>query len=299
VQAPGPDIWGTAPPIINGGSVRNQGFEASFNWNDRVQDFNYGFKLNFAANRNKVLSIDNDEGIIHGPSNVLIDGTSEIFRAQVGYPIGYFWGYKTAGVFQNAAQLASTPVKLNNAKVGDVIFVDNDDNGVIDERDKTEIGNPHPKLTLGFSTNFEWKGFDLSITAYGAFGHQNARSIRALNTQQIFERWHGEGTSNYLPRLTDISHPNWNYFSDIHVENADYLKIQNITLGYDIKNIIPKLPLTQARFYVTAQNLFTFTKYSGMDPEIGYSANTTWGQGVDLGYYPAARVIMFGANLKF
>ncbi|MDU1892407.1 MAG: TonB-dependent receptor [Dysgonomonas sp.] len=299
VEAPGLDTWGTNPPMINGGSVRNQGVEVDFNWNDRIQDFNYGVKLNFATNSNKVLSIDNDERIIYGPENVLIDGTSEIFRAEVGYPIGYFYGYKTAGVFQNAEQLANTPVKLNNAKVGDVIFVDHDGNGVIDEGDKTKIGNPHPKLTMGFSLNFAWRGADLSITTYGAFGHQVARSIRAFNTQQIFERWHGEGTSNYLPRLTNISHPNWNYFSEIHVEDADYLKIQNVTFGYDFKNLIPKLPLGQARLYVTAQNLFTFTKYSGMDPEIGYSAGVPWSKGVDLGYYPAARVLMFGANLKF
>ncbi|GAB6118906.1 SusC/RagA family TonB-linked outer membrane protein [Dysgonomonas termitidis] len=299
VEAPGLDIWGADPPTINGGSVRNQGIEVALNWNDRIQDFNYGVKLNLASNRNKILSIDNDEGIIRGPSGVLIDGTPEIFRAQVGYPIGAFWGYKTAGVFQNAEQLASTPVKLNNAKIGDVIFVDHDGNGVIDDNDRTMIGNPHPKLTLGFSLNLGWKGADLSVTTYGAFGHQIARSIRAFNTQQIFERWHGEGTSNYLPRLTNMSHPNWNYFSETHIEDADYLKIQNVTLGYDFKNILPKLPLGQARLYIAAQNLFTFTKYSGMDPDIGYSAGVPWSKGVDLGYYPTARTIMFGANLKF
>ena len=299
VTPPGLDSWGTAPPIINGGSVRNRGAEVALLWNDRVQDFSYGFGLNLATNKNKVLSIENDEQIIHGPDHVLIDGTSEIFRVQVGHPISYFWGYKTAGVFQNAEQLLNTPVKLSNAQVGDVIFVDHNNDGVIDERDKTEIGNPHPKFTAGFNANFAWRGIDLAITTYGAFGHQNARSIRAFNTQQIFERWHGENTSNYLPRLTSIGHPNWNYFSEIHVEDADYLKIQNITLGYDFKYIAPKLPLGQARLYVTAQNLFTFTKYSGMDPEIGYSAGTSWSRGIDLGYYPAARVFMVGANLKF
>lgn len=299
VQAPGLDIWGTEAPMINGGDVMNQGVEVSFTWNDRVQDFNYGLQLNLTSNKNEVLFIDNDEGIINGPSNVLIDGTSEIFRAQVGYPIGYFWGYQTAGIFQNAEQLKNTPVKLNGAKVGDLIFVDHDKNGVIDEGDKTMIGNPNPKITIGFNANLAWRGLDLSVTTYGAFGHQIARSIRAFNTQDIFQRWHGEGSSNRYPRLTSSSHPNWNYFSDAHIENADYFKIQNITLGYDFKKLMPKLPLGQVRFYVTAQNLFTFTKYSGMDPEIGYSAGTTWGKGVDLGYYPAARVYMIGVNLKF
>jgi TonB-linked SusC/RagA family outer membrane protein len=299
VQAPGLDIWGTDPPMKNGGDVKNQGVEVALTWNDRVQDFNYELQLNVTRNRNEVLSIDNDEGIINGPANVLIDGTPEIFRAQEGYPIGYFWGYKTAGIFQNAEQLAATAVKLNNAKVGDVIFVDYDGNGVIDLRDKTMIGNPHPKVTLGFNANFSYKGIDLSIATYGSFGQQVARSIRAFNTQEIFQRWHGEGTSNQYPRLTTINNPNWNYFSDIHIEDADYLKIQNVSLGYDFKRIFPNIPLGQARIYITAQNLFTFTSYSGMDPEIGYSAGESWGKGVDLGYYPAARVYMIGANLKF
>ena len=299
VQAPGLDIWGTDAPMINGGDVRNRGVEVSFSWNDRVQDFNYGLQFNLTSNKNEVLSIANEEGIINGPANVLIDGTPEIFRAQVGYPIGYFWGYKTVGVFQNAEQLANTPVKLNGAKVGDLIFVDNDKSGVIDEGDKTMIGNPNPKVTIGFNANFSWKGIDLAINTYGAFGHQVARSIRSFNTQDIFQRWHGEGTSDRYPRLNSASHPNWNYFSDVNIENADYFKIQNITLGYDFKQIMPKVPLGQARLYITGQNLFTFTKYPGMDPEIGYSAGTTWGKGVDLGYYPTARVYMIGVNLKF
>lgn len=299
IQAPGLDIWGTAPPMVNGGDVSNKGVEVALSWNDSVREFSYGLSLNLAYNKNKMLKINNDEGIIHGPANVLSDGQGEIFRAQVGYPIGYFWGYRTAGVFQNAAQLAETAVKLPNAKVGDVIFVDTDNSGSIDEGDRTMIGTPHPKVSMGFNANFSWKGIDLSINSYGAFGHQIARSIRNFNTTEIFQRWHGEGTSNRYPRLTNANHPNWNYFSDINIEDADYFKIQNITLGYDLKRAIRKLPLGQVRIYVSAQNLCTFTKYPGMDPEIGYSAGASWAKGVDMGYYPTARVWMVGANLKF
>lgn len=299
VQAPGLDIWGTDPPMINGGDIRNKGFELTLSWDDTVRDFSYGFSFNLSGNRNEVVKINNDEGIIHGPENVLADGMTEIFRAQEGYPIGYFWGYKTAGVFQNAEQLASTPVKLGGSEVGDLIFVDTNGDNTIDERDKTMIGNPHPKVTLGFNANFAWKGIDLSITTYGAFGHQVARSIRNYNTQDIFQRWHGEGTSNRFPRLNNANHPNWSYFSDIYVEDADYFKIKNITLGYDFKQTFRKLPFGQLRIYFSAQNLFTFTGYSGMDPEIGYSAGADWAQGVDIGYYPTARVYMVGLNFKF
>lgn len=299
VQAPGLDIWGTDPPMINGGDISNKGVEVVLSWNDRVREFSYGFSFNLAHNKNEVLKINNDEGIIHGPSNVLADGMSEIFRAQEGYPIGYFWGYKTAGVFQNAEQLANTPVKLDGAKVGDLIFVDTDHSGSIDEGDRTMIGNPHPKVSVGFNANFSWKGIDLSLTSYGAFGHQVARSIRNFNTQEIFQRWHGEGTSNRYPRLTNANHPNWNYFSDLNIEDADYFKIQNITLGYDLKHAFRKLPLGQARIYVAVQNLWTITGYPGMDPEIGYSAGADWAKGIDMGYYPSARVWMVGANLKF
>ena len=161
------------------------------------------------------------------------------------------------------------------------------------------IGNPHPKVSVGFNANFSWKGIDLSLTSYGAFGHQVARSIRNFNTQEIFQRWHGEGTSNRYPRLTNANHPNWNYFSDLNIEDADFFKIQNITLGYDLKHAFRKLPLGQARIYVAVQNLWTITDYPGMDPEIGYSAGADWAKGIDMGYYPSARVWMVGANLKF
>lgn len=299
VQAPGLDIWGTNPPMLNGGDVSNKGVEMMLSWDDHAGEFTYGLSFNLAHNKNKVLKLNNDEGIIHGPSNVLYDGMDEIFRAQVGYPIGYFWGYKTAGVFQNAEQLRNTPVKLDGARVGDLIFVDNNGNGSIDEGDRTMIGNPHPKVTIGFNANFGWRGIDLSLTTYGAFGHQVARFIRSYNTQEIFQRWHGEGTSNRYPRLTNANSPNWAYFSDVNIENADYFKIQNITIGYDLKYAIRKLPLRQLRIYFTMQNPVTFTKYPGMDPEIGYSAGADWAKGVDMGYYPTAKVFMVGANLKF
>lgn len=312
VLAPTLASYGTGAPYINGGDVQNSGIEVILTWNDNIGDFTYGINLNMAHNKNEVTRIANNEGIIHGPENVLSQGTKEMYRAEVGFPIGYFWGYKTNGIFQNADQVEGTQAKIEGAQPGDVIFADTNGDGAITDADKVMIGNPHPDVTMGLSLNFGYKGFDLSMTATGAFGQQIAKSYRSFAdsplqnyTTAIFDRWHGEGTSNKLPRLTAGSHSNWQTISDIYIEDGDYVKMQNITLGYDFKKLFPKMPLGQARLYVTAQNLFTITGYSGMDPEIGYSPDGTntkkdsWVSGIDLGFYPSPRTYLIGVNLKF
>lgn len=312
VKAPQLASYGTGAPYINGGDVRNRGIELSLNWNDRVGDFTYGVNLNVSHNKNKVTRIANSEGIIHGPSPILSEGTTEIYRVKVGEPISYFWGYKTDGVFQNQAQIeayrAAGKGVLDTAQPGDLIFTDTNGDGAISDADKVKIGDPNPDFSGGLSLTFGYKGFDLGITAYGDFGHQIAKSYRSFAdsplenyTTEIFGRWHGEGTSNKLPRLTSGSHTNWQYISDIYIEDADYVRIQNITLGYDFKKLFPKMPLGQARIYIAAENLFTFTGYSGMDPQVGASASDDhkWGKGIDLGYYPVPRTYLVGVNLKF
>lgn len=311
VKAPIPAVWGLNAPFVNGGDIENTGVELALNWNDNIADFTYGATVNFAYNKNEVTRISNTEEIIHGAANVLSQGTTEMYRAEKGYPIGYFYGYKTAGVFQNWEQVNNTAAKYAGARPGDLIFVDTDGDGVITEKDRTQIGDPNPDFTLGLNLNFGYKGFDLNITGTGAFGHQIAKSYRSFAdsplhnyTTSIFDRWTGEGTSNRLPRLTSGSHTNWQNISDIYIEDGDYLRIQNLTLGYDFKKLFPKMPLGQARLYLTAQNLFTFTGYSGMDPEIGYGGDVDngdgkWAKGIDVGFYPAPRTYLVGVNLKF
>ncbi|WP_256011048.1 SusC/RagA family TonB-linked outer membrane protein [Desertivirga xinjiangensis] len=306
VQAPILATYGTNPPYINGGEIENTGAEAVVSWNDRVSDFRYGLSFNMAYNHNEVVRIANSEGIIHGDAGVLSQNTTEMYRAEVGFPVGYFWGYKTAGVFQNLEQLANTPVKLAGAQPGDLIFVDTDGSGVIDDKDKVLIGNPHPDVIIGFNLNFAYKGFDFSATARGAFGHQIARSYRSFvdapyqnYTTDIFGRWHGEGTSNRLPRLTNGGHTNWAKISDIYVEDADYVKVQNVTLGYDFKRLFRNMPVSQARLYAAVNNLYTFTGYSGMDPEIGYGDGRAWASGIDVGFYPSPRTFLLGVSIKY
>ena len=314
VQAPIQAVWGLTAPYVNGGDVKNSGFELGLNWNDRIgKEFSYGASFNIAYNKNKVTRIANTEGVIHGPSAVLNGTAGEIYRAEVGQPIGYFWGYKTSGVFQNQAQIDDYVAKIDDTlhstlTPGDVIFVDVNGDGVVDANDKTKIGDPHPDVNIGFNLHAEYKGFDFSVTGAGAFGQQvvrtwdnNESSITNLNKKILYESWKGEGTSNFLPKLNTMVDPNWVYFSSIWVEDADYVKIQNVTLGYDFKKIWKNCPLSQLRLYVSAQNLFTFSGYSGMDPEVGSSGYTgySWAAGVDNGVYPSPRTYLVGVNIKF
>ena len=164
------------------------------------------------------------------------------------------------------------------------------------------IGSPHPDITFGLSFNASWNAFDFSLTTYGQAGNEIFQSYRnygsktANYTTAILDRWHGEGTSNRLPRLTET---NINYrISDIFLQKGDFLRISNIQIGYDFAKMIKWKYLTQSRLYVAVQNAYTFTAYDGMDPEVGYGTDAST-SGVDLGYYPRPRVILAGVNIKF
>ncbi|WP_298649220.1 TonB-dependent receptor [uncultured Proteiniphilum sp.] len=312
VAPPQPADFGVDPAYINGGDVQNTGFEMILGWNEQVsKDFYFDTNLSLSYNKNKVLKIANSEKILHGPPSVLWEGSEESYRSVIGKPFGYFYGYKSSGIFQNQRQIdeyAGAKLLGDNTQPGDVIWQDIDGNGTIDAKDRTEIGNPHPDFTLGFSFNVNYKGIELNVNTYGAFGHQILKSYRdfvaspmANYTTDIFQRWHGEGTSNKFPRLSSSVSSNWNRISDIYIEDGDYFKIKNVSLGYDFKRAFKGLPFSQLKIYVTAQNLFTFTGYTGMDPEIGYGAGSDYpyAQGIDLGFYPSSRVYMIGMNIKF
>ncbi len=313
VQAPVLATAGAEAPFINGGDVKNTGFELALNWNDRIGKVNYSVGVNGAYNKNKVGNIPTQGGIINGEENMLYANSAEFYRAQNGHAIGYFWGYQTAGIFQNQQQIddwvaAGNGVLQANVQPGDVIFVDRNGDGVIDEKDKTDLGNGIPNFTYGFNISLDYKGFDLSIVANGVAGNKIVQSYRDHSgmygnySTAILDRWTGEGTSNKIPRVTE-SNINWQ-FSDLYIQKGDFLRISNITLGYDFKKLINLPYVSQCRVYASVQNAFTFTKYDGMDPEIGYGVEDTdtkpgWVSGVDLGYYPRPRTVLFGVNLKF
>ena len=318
-------VDGTNPAAINGGDVENTGVEIALTWRDRIgSDFNYNIGVNFATNKNKVTRIANDNHYINGPGGVLSQGTEYIYRAEEGKPIGYFYGMSYSGIFQNQEQIDAYNAESlrqhpgldkatwDGAQPGDCIWDDWNGDGVITYAegatcDRHEIGNPNPDIMLGINLGFTWKGLDFAVTGAGAFGQQIMRSYRSFSDApyqnydtSIFNRWYGEGTSNSQPRISSTGHSNTNWISTRYMEDADYFKIKTVTLGYDFKHLWKGCPFQQLRLYVQAQNLITFTGYTGLDPEVGNSAGGNgWASGVDLGLYPPSRTYLIGANIKF
>ena len=320
VTPPSMGILGASAASINGGAVRNSGVELSFTWNDKIGDLRYSVGLNGSYNKNRVLYINNADGMIHGEKKIISENVAKEdgFRAEPGKPIGYFLGMASEGIFQNQAQIDEYNAKgylfmngYENAQPGDVIWINQNGDDKYDEKDCVEIGNPHPDVTMGFSISLQWKGVDFSINGSGAFGQQVMQSYRqfALQDLQSFTNnliaryWTGEGSTNKFPRYSSGSHNNFkcnSYNSDIFIQNADYVKIRNITLGYDFKQVFKRLPFQMLRVFVTGQNLFTFTGYDGMDPEVGTGApGYSWSSGIDTGFYPSPKVYMAGVSIKF
>jgi len=301
-------------PYINGGDVTNRGIELQLSYNNTIgKDFNYSLTGSYAYNSNKVNNIPTADGIIHGGTNILYENAGEFFRASGGQPIGYFWGYKTAGIFQNEAEVQAYKsnglILQPTAAPGDLKYVDLNGDGKISADDKTNIGDPNPHHTFGFTLSCNYKSFDFAVNASGVAGNKIVQSYRNIAssfgnwTSDILGRWHGEGTSNTIPRVTQ-DNANWSQFSDLYIHDGSYLRISNVTIGYDFAKQIKWKKLNQFRLYVAAENLFTFTKYTGMDPEVGFAASDasnvyTFGQGVDVGTYPRPQTFLVGVNIKF
>ncbi len=321
VQAPMNEVLGyEEPAMINGGEIKNTGVEVALSWRDKIgSDFNYRASVNFATNKNEVISLDAAGGKIGTGSeytSMLFQNSSYGSVVEVGHPVGYFYGMSYSGIWQNQAQIDaarnSGKAVLDNAQPGDPIWDDFDGDGVINyDNDRHEIGQPHPKVTLGVNLGFDWRGLDFGITGFGAFGQQVMQCYRTAllanqynnYTVDAFDRWHGEGTSNTMPRLT-LSQVADQWVSTRYMQNADFFKIQNITLGYDFKKIWKSSPFQQLRLYVQAQNIATITGYTGVDPECssdgGKSANNmNFIRGLDVGLYPSARTYIVGASIKF
>lgn len=320
VQAPLNDVLGyEEAAMINGGDVKNTGVELALSWSDNIgPDFLYHVNVNAAYNKNKVTRLATASGKIgDAVSNSLFQNSSYVSLVEVGHPIGYFSGMSHSGIWQNQQQIedarAAGKAVLPNAQPGDFIWDDYDGNGQIEfDGDRHEIGDPNPDWTLGINLGFTWKGLDFSMAGSGAFGMQAMQCYRTallanqyLNyTTDVLDRWHGEGTSNSVPRLS-VGSENNQWVSTYYMQNADYFKLQNITIGYDFARQF-KTPFQQLRLYVQAQNLFTITKYTGVDPEIGSNgginyngSSANWIRGVDTGLYPSARTFVVGVTVKF
>ena len=321
VRAPMLLSYGTGAPYINGGDIENKGYEVQLSWNDRIgKDFTYGVSFNFSHNKIEVTRLANSEGIIHGGSNAIAQNTAELYRIQVGFPIGYFWGYQMEGIIQNEQDLQdylnrncggdkANSLQGESLQPGDVKFVDVNGNGKIDkgDDDKTMIGDPNPDFTVGLNINLSYKGFDFALNGYGSFGQQVAKSYRQFSdhpddnycTDVYTKYWTGEGSTNRYPRFSDGKTANMSEISRVWIEDADFFKISRVSFGYDFKRIAKFLPVQRCRLYVSLQNFFTFTNYSGMDPEVGFGNGASWASGIDNGYYPSSRSWQVGLNVNF
>ncbi|MFZ9028387.1 MAG: SusC/RagA family TonB-linked outer membrane protein [Crocinitomicaceae bacterium] len=295
---------GGFPPIINAGDVSNKGIELEIGYStDPKKDLVFGTNFNFTHITNKVTGVP--EGVDFLPGASFGVGGSVATRFEQGYAIGYFHGYETAGVFQTQEEIDNHPVVQDGAQPGDLIFVDQDGDGVInfsDDSDKTFLGSPIPDFTMGLSINLNYKNLDFSSMLYAALGQEIIRNFErnqpyANQLDYVIDRWTGPGSTNEHPRLT--TEPTRNtVFSSYYVENGSFLRLRNIQLGYTLPTKwIKHLKMERFRVYVAANNLFTLTEYRGYDPDVG--SGGVLGAGVDYGIYPQARTIMGGVQIKF
>ncbi len=295
---------GGYPPIINAGDVSNKGWEFEVAYqSDRKNLLQTNLNFNLTTINNKVVSVPT--GVQYIPGAAFSVGGDVATRFQEGYEIGYFFGYQTAGVFQNQAEIDNAAVVQEGAQPGDLIFVDQNGDGKInfsDDSDKTNLGSAIPDFTMGFAFNFKIKGFDLSGNVYAALGQEIIRNYErqqpyANQLAYVIDRWTGEGSTNEHPRLT-TGPTNNNLFSDYFVEDGSFVRLRNLQFGYTLPStLLRKIHVESLRVYVAANNLITLTRYMGFDPDLGSSSVLS--AGVDYGMYPQARSLMSGLQIKF
>mgnify|MGYP001710651312 FL=1 len=298
-----PFYVGEAKPIGNVGKMENSGIELEAAYKFRVSDWNFRVSANASYLKNKLIEYGNESGW----ENLSFQGTGDISRAENGKPFPFFYGYKTAGIFQNTDEVKAYKndkgeLLQPTAVPGDVRFVDVDGNGIIDANDRTDIGKGMPDWTFGFNLGVSWKNFDLNMMWQGTAGNDIYDATRRTDIATsnlpswMLNRWTGEGTSNRIPRFVQGDNVNWQS-SDLYVYDGSYLRLKNIQLGYTLPAALTqKVFISSLRFYVAAENLFTFTKYHGFDPEISSGGTSL---GIDYGVYPQARVWTIGASLSF
>jgi TonB-linked SusC/RagA family outer membrane protein len=295
---------GAAGPTVNAGTVRNSGFEFAIGYRGNMTDeLKFNVNYNITTLKNEVLKVNNGSGFVEGGSFGV--GQPAPARMEVGLPIGYFYGYKTDGIFQNQEEVDAHPSQSAlgaEASPGDIRFVDFNNDGQLNSDDRTNIGDAIPAVTMGLNLALDFKGFDFIAYAYASLGNDMVRNYERTqpNVNRLsytLDRWTGPGTSNAIPRVTTAATSN-NIFSEFYVENASFLRLQNIQLGYTIPvDVTEKIRIKKLRFYLSVSNLYTFTNYMGYDPAA--SSGAPIGGGFDAGFYPAARTYTFGLNLNF
>ncbi len=301
--APIPLVAGTAAPIQNVATAENRGLELALNYRNFDKKLKYTVGGNIAFVKSKVTGLGRGGDPVY--SGYVQSANANASKTDVGHPIASFFGYVTDGIFQNQTEVETAAFQANETAPGDIRFKDLDGSGVIDEKDRTFIGNPTPRFSYGLNTDFEWKGIELNLFFQGTQGNDIYVNTTRFDFNYVnrpssaLARWTGEGTSGSEPRV-NLNDLNQNArVSDRFVQDGSYFRLKTLQIGYNL----PKTWLKKARFeklkiYLTGQNLLTFTKYDGLDPEIG----TIGGGleiGIDRGFYPQARTVLGGVSLTF
>ena len=309
VNVPVPLISGYSSVLQNIGAVENKGIEIGLNTvNFKTENFSWNSNFVFSANRNKVLEIGNGVNQFFPvvPNGTLLQ--QQPVTVKVGLPLGTFWGYKSNGIFQTQEEINTQP-KINslaNTKIGDRRYVDTNGDGVITATDKVNLGSSQPKFVASFSNSVSYKDFDLNFSFQGSFG---GKIFNALNQQleistlgtnastALLDRWTPTNLSNEIPRAT--SSP-LGIITERYIEDASFVRLKTITLGYTLpKSISSKIGTKSLKIYVSAENLITWTKYRGFDPEVSsYEQNNLY-PGIDFGAYPNSKTFITGLNVTF
>lgn len=296
-----PSYLGESKPWGNVGSMKNEGVEFEVGYKFGKGDFNFATSLNVSYLKNQLIDLGNADGFEMGDN---VHQIGNVSRSENGYPYPYFYGWSTDGILQNQAEADAYNSKYGqNAVPGDVRFLDYSGDGQLTDDDKHMIGKGTPDWTFGWNFNASYKNIDFSMLLSGALGQDILDVTRRLDCRYVnlprefMNRWHGEGTSNTMPRFSwTNNNDNWR-ISDLYVHNGSYMRIKNIQVGYTLPLSFTKRFFVQKfRVYVAAENLLTFTGYKGLDPELGGDERSN---GIDRGYYPQARTFTVGLNLNF
>ncbi|MFI1744712.1 SusC/RagA family TonB-linked outer membrane protein [Thalassobellus sediminis] len=288
-----------APPFVNAGIVENTGLEFAIGYSDNFsEDFKFSIKYNVTYIKNEVVSVSGDGEYIEGGKFGISQPAPS--RMEAGFPLGYFAGYQTAGVFQTQEEIDNSAVGAIEPQPGDFKFVDQDGNGIIDLEDRVNLGKPLPDATMGLNISFDYKDWDFAAYAFASLGNDIVRNYERnqnlVNKPSTYlDRWTGSGTSNTNPRVAIGASPN-TVFSDFYVEDGSFVRLQNAQLGYTFNNDSEDSLIKKCRIYISGSNLFTLTKYNGYDPTAGTGAPI--GGGIDQGFYPTARTFLLGVNVK-
>jgi TonB-dependent starch-binding outer membrane protein SusC len=306
---------GIDAPWKNLGDMENKGFDLTLNMTKNFSEkFSWSSNLVVSKYKNKVLSLDGLTNLLRSV-NINDYTLRNVTNTTVGESVGNFYGFKYLGVIKNNEQLAQAPlVKLGTSyeqsRLGDALYKDVDNNGYIDDNDRTKIGSPHPDFTFGFTNSFKYEAVELSVFLQGSQGNEVLNLTRREGVQNYYYKnqlveannfWTPENTTSNTPRAAgnDSTLANGE-ISDRYIEDGSYVRIQNVTLSYSFpKDLLSKIRLTNMRIYSGVQNLYTFTKYSGYDPEVGKYNQDALLNGVDNGRYPSSRTITLGLNVEF